>query len=307
VIATFGPKLFPSESGALGVLGASKNLVEIVTAWGDSRPVDQVFAPEHCLALRRGRPYGLDGPDSGLVCGHVHAAPPTGYLCVPMMAHGDPLGVLHLQGQSGPSDAQQGLQSLGESQRRLAVAVAEHLALALANLRLRETLRSQSIVDSLTGLFNRRYMEETLTLELARATRSRREIGIIMLDIDHFKRFNDAYGHDAGDVLLRELAGLLKHTVRGGDIACRYGGEEFVLILPEASLDLARGRAEALRDEVKRLHVMHGGAVIGPITISAGVAVFPDHGKTAAILLHAADAALYRAKTAGRDQVMIAV
>jgi diguanylate cyclase (GGDEF)-like protein/PAS domain S-box-containing protein len=306
VIGAFAPRLFPLSSGALGVLGPSRNLVEIVASWGEARPADRVFAPDRCWALRRGRAYGLDTPEAGPICGHVDPSLATGYLCVPMVALGDPLGVLHLQGQSGPHESRRLAEPRWESEQRLAVTVAEHLALALANLRLRETLRHQSILDSLTGLFNRRYMEETLTLELARATRSRRAIGIIMLDIDHFKAFNDAYGHDAGDTLLRELGGLLKRMVREGDVACRYGGEEFVLILPEASLELARGRAEALRAEVKGLHVVHHGAVIGPITMSAGVAVFPEHGKTTPILLQAADAALYRAKGGGRDRVIAA-
>ncbi|PYO30040.1 MAG: hypothetical protein DMD86_13965, partial [Candidatus Rokuibacteriota bacterium] len=134
-----------------------------------------------------------------------------------------------------------------------------------------------------------------------------RAIGIILLDLDHFKPLNDSCGHDAGDALLRELAGVLKSRVRDGDIACRYGGEEFVLILPEASLELARRRAEELREEVKRLRVSHRGRVIGPITVSLGVAAFPEHGKNSAALLDAADAALYRAKAEGRDRVTIAV
>jgi len=307
-IGAFTPRLFPSESGALGVLGPSRSLVEVVVSWGDPPPTDQLFAPDRCWALRRGRAYRVEAPGPGLVCGHVDPSLLTGYLCVPMMAHGEPLGVLHLQGGSsraGQPDRAPDL--LLESHQRLAVTVAEHIALALANLRLRETLRSQSILDPLTGLFNRRYMEETLELELARAARGERAIGIILLDLDHFKPLNDSWGHDAGDALLRELAGVLKSRVRDGDIACRYGGEEFVLILPEASLELARRRAEELREEVKRLHVSHRGRVIGPITVSLGVAAFPEHGKNSAALLHAADAALYRAKAEGRDRVTIAV
>jgi diguanylate cyclase (GGDEF)-like protein/PAS domain S-box-containing protein len=307
VIGAFTPKLFPSESGALGVLGSSKNLVEVVTVWGDSPPCDQVFAPDRCWALRRGRVYHVDAPGSRLVCAHLDPSLPTGYLCVPMMAHGEPLGILHLQGASSqPDQPDRAPEPLRESRRRLAVTVAEHIGLALANLRLRDTLRSQSILDPLTGLFNRRYLEETLELELARATRGHRAIGIIMLDLDHFKPLNDSCGHDAGDELLRELAGLLKSRVRDGDIACRYGGEEFVLILPEAPMELAQRRAEELREEVKRLRVSHRGRVIGPITASAGVAAFPDHGRTRSALLHAADAALYQAKAEGRDRVILA-
>lgn len=244
--------------------------------------------------------------DSGLDCGHLGPSPPTGYLCVPMVALGEPLGVLHLHGGPGPEQVDRVHEPPPEAQQRLAVTVAERLSLALANVRLRDTLRSQSIVDPLTGLFNRRYMEETLDLELARATRGRREIGIIMLDIDHFKSLNDSCGHDAGDALLRALAGLLRTRVREGDIACRFGGEEFILILPEAPLDLARHRAEEIREAMCQLRVSHRGRVIGPITVSAGVAAFPDHGKTSEGLLHAADAALYRAKAEGRDRVRAA-
>jgi diguanylate cyclase (GGDEF)-like protein len=149
-------------------------------------------------------------------------------------------------------------------------------------------------------------MEETLDLEFARSARGDRPIGIIMLDIDHFKPLNDSCGHHAGDAVLRELAGVLKSRVREGDIACRYGGEEFVLILPEAPLELALRRAEELRDEVKRLPVVHRGRPIGPLTVSVGVATFPEHGKTGAALLQAADAALYRAKAEGRDRVLVA-
>jgi diguanylate cyclase (GGDEF)-like protein len=224
-----------------------------------------------------------------------------------MMAHGESLGLLHLQGGAcEPSQRDRAPEPLREGQERLAVTAAERIALALANLRLRDTLRSQSILDPLTGLFNRRYMEETLDLELARATRGRRAIGVIMLDIDHFKPLNDSSGHDAGDALLRELASLLMARVREGDIACRYGGEEFVLIMPEAPLKLARRRAEDLREAVRQLHVSYRGRIIGPITISAGVAAFPEHGKTSAALIHAADSALYRAKSEGRDRVRVA-
>jgi diguanylate cyclase (GGDEF)-like protein/PAS domain S-box-containing protein len=307
VIQAFAPKLFPSESGVLGVLGASRNLVEVVASWGDSPPTDPLFAPDRCWALRRGRPYRVDGGGSEPVCGHLGPSLPKRYLCVPMMAHGELLGLVHLQGGAAePGQRDRAPEPLREAQEVLAVTVAERIALALANLRLRDTLRSQSILDPLTGLFNRRYMEETLDLELARAARGRRAIGIIMLDIDHFKPLNDSCGHDAGDALLRELGGLLIARVREGDIACRYGGEEFVLILPEASLELARRRAEELREAVRQLHVSHRGRIIGPITVSAGVAAFPDHGKTSAALVHAADSALYRAKSEGRDRVRVA-
>jgi diguanylate cyclase (GGDEF)-like protein len=194
---------------------------------------------------------------------------------------------------------------LTETKQRLAVTAAGHIALALANLRLRETLRMQSIRDPLTGLFNRRYMEESLARELRRAARNQRKLGAIMLDLDHFKRFNDTFGHEAGDALLRELGGFLRTRTRREDIACRYGGEEFVVILPEASIEATRQRAERLREEFKHLNVQHRGRSLGAVTLSLGVAVFPEHASTVEDIMRSADRALYRAKAEGRDRVVL--
>jgi len=188
----------------------------------------------------------------------------------------------------------------------VASTLGEQSALALANLRLRETLRSQSVRDPLTGLFNRRYMEETLEREIRRAERGARPLSVMMLDLDHFKQFNDTFGHSAGDSLLRELGTMLRANLRAGDIACRFGGEEFVLILPEAALNCARSRAEQLRETAKHLHVSHLGESLGPVTISLGVAAFPEHGASGEDLIENADAALYRAKSEGRDRVVVA-
>jgi diguanylate cyclase (GGDEF)-like protein len=178
--------------------------------------------------------------------------------------------------------------------------------MALSNLKLHETLRSQSIRDPLTNLFNRRFMEESLELELRRAARNQRPLGVIMLDLDRFKHFNDTFGHEAGDTLLRELGVLLQTNIRAEDIACRYGGEEFTLILPEGSSEVIRQRAEALREAIKNLEVLHRGKPIGRITASLGVAIFPEHGRSGLDLLHAADAALYQSKDAGGDHVTTA-
>jgi diguanylate cyclase (GGDEF)-like protein len=192
------------------------------------------------------------------------------------------------------------------SRQNLAMAFAESVSLALANLRLRETLRMQSIRDPLTTLFNRRYMEEFFDREMKRATRSQRPIGVILCDLDHFKRYNDTFGHDAGDTLLKETAALLRNLVRGDDIACRYGGEEFLLLMPDASIEITCRRAESLRNTVANLHVEHLGQPLGPVTLSAGVAIFPDHGQTTGSLLRAADQALYSAKHSGRNRVVLA-
>jgi diguanylate cyclase (GGDEF)-like protein len=214
-----------------------------------------------------------------------------------MMAQGELLGLLHMAiSEKGRSV---------ETRQRFVMTVAEHIALALANLKLRETLRSQSIRDPLTGLFNRRYMEESLEREMRRASRGRHPVGIIMLDLDHFKKFNDSYGHDAGDALMRIVGNTLQRSIRAEDIACRYGGEEFTLILPEASLVDAAQRAESIRESIRNLNIQHRRQQLGGVTISAGVAIFPDHGPTGDAVLRAADAALYQAKSRGRDRVAI--
>ena len=180
------------------------------------------------------------------------------------------------------------------------------VALAFANLRLRETLRSQSIRDPLTGLFNRRYMEETLERELHRAARHQTLLGVLMIDIDHFKLFNDTFGHGVGDALLEELGSFLRANVRSEDVPCRYGGEEFIIILPEANLEDTVRRANQLRQGIAGMKLQRHGKSIGPVTISQGVAGFPEHGASAGQLLQAVDAALYRAKRGGRDRVVVA-
>ncbi|MGH7319801.1 MAG: diguanylate cyclase [Candidatus Rokuibacteriota bacterium] len=306
VIAQFAPQLFPGAPGMLGVLTASKNLVEVVATWGDGFIGDRIFPPKTCWALRRGRLHAVEDPDAGPLCGHLGTPVLTGYLCVAMTAQGEPFGVLHLRDAPLEPGAADVPKHVKESKRQLALGVAQHIALALANLGLRETLRRQAIRDPLTDLFNRRYMEESLDREIRRAARNKTPLGIIMLDIDHFKRFNDSYGHEAGDVLLRTVAGFLKTHVRGEDIACRYGGEEFTLILPGAPREVSTQRAEFLREGVKELLVTHDGQTLGPVTVSLGVAIFPDHAATGDGVLRAADAALYRAKQEGRNRVVIA-
>ena len=160
-----------------------------------------------------------------------------------------------------------------------------------------------SIRDPLTGLFNRRYMEEALAQELHRTTRNKAQLAVIMIDIDHFKQFNDNFGHDGGDAVLRELGGFFKQHVRGSDIACRYGGEEFMLILSPSTAEGARLRAERIRQDAGNLLVSHANRELGAITLSLGLAIFPDNSSDMAALMKAADVALYQAKRGGRNRV----
>jgi diguanylate cyclase (GGDEF)-like protein/PAS domain S-box-containing protein len=172
--------------------------------------------------------------------------------------------------------------------------------------RAQQALLEQSVRDHLTGLFNRRYMEETLERELLRAARKHLPLGIIMLDMDDLKRFNDTWGHAAGDTALRQLGRLLLNQVRGEDIACRYGGDEFILILPDASYQVTAARAEQIAKLTRSSYLQLEGQNLSAVTLSIGVAVFPENGETSTALLRAADAALYQAKSMGRNRVCMA-
>ena len=308
VVAQYVDELFPGTSGNLYLLNFGNNLFETVAAWGEAGPAgDPVIGKDDCWALRRGQLHVVEDAGSRLVCQHLIVPPAGACLCAPITGQGEVLGMLHVQ--LGAEEAHLPhpvrLRRL-EAQRAWTLTVAENIALALANLRLRETLSAQAVHDSLTGLYNRRYLEQALEREVLRATRNRRTVGVIMLDLDHFKRFNDSHGHEAGDLLLRVLGDYLVSHVRAEDIACRYGGEEFVVILPEASPAMCRSRAEELWKGVQGLHINFHGELLRGVTTSIGVAAFPGHGTTAAELLRAADAAMYAAKRRGRDCVEIA-
>lgn len=297
--------LFAEQSGALFVVDSSQRLAEAKAFWGSEStlPPEKAFLIEECWALRRGHPHYVPDLADGLACRHVRTGVVTASLCVPLSAGAEALGVLTIVDTAPPASR---LSDAIEDRRPLASAVARQVSLALANLRLRETLHNQSIRDPLTGLFNRRYMEESLAREMFRADRSRTPVGIIMLDVDHFKVFNDTYGHEAGDTVLRALGTLLRNGVRASDIPCRLGGEEMALILPESSLAGARERAEAILRATRSLTLDYRGVMLGGITVSLGVAAYPIHGARIEDVLHVADGALYRAKREGRNKVVTA-
>jgi len=167
-------------------------------------------------------------------------------------------------------------------------------------------LRELSIRDPLTALFNRRYLEEALALEMIRSLRKQYPIGIIMVDVDHFKKFNDIHGHAAGDAVLIQVGNIFRSHVRSSDITCRYGGEEFIIVMPEATLEITQMRAEQIRTNVRQFHVQYEGSTLEAVTLSIGISVFPTNGSTIDEILRAADTALYRAKNNGRDQVVTA-
>jgi diguanylate cyclase (GGDEF)-like protein/PAS domain S-box-containing protein len=291
IVAQHVAQLFPGIPGKLYTYGASKDGLEELVAWNGESSSAFLFGPEECWGLRRGRLFASAAGE--LSCQHHQATGAA--LCVPMLAQGDTVGLLYLEGKESV---------FSKRQERLAQTVAESVALAMVNLRLRETLRQQSIRDPLTGLFNRRYLEETFERELRRAERKGECIGIIMLDVDRFKMFNDTHGHGAGDALLKALGGVLKDSVRAEDVACRYGGEEFTLLLTGATQQQTFDRAEQVRQAIAGLKVMNQGKLLDGVSASMGVATFPQHGRELAALVRAADLALYRAKHEGRNRVI---
>src|SRR5947207_2960165 len=203
VVGQFVSQFFPEDTGGVFVTSASRNIVEARAAWGHTpSPDSAIFKPDECWALRRGQMHVVDTTSRGLLCSHLPQPLPAAYVCFPLLAQGESLGILYL----GTSTAG----AWSESQQRLAATVADQVGLAVANLKLRETLRRQSVRDPLTGLFNRRYLEETLERELRRAERNDGSVGVIMLDLDHFKAFNDTFGHEVGDLVLREFSGVLE-------------------------------------------------------------------------------------------------
>jgi diguanylate cyclase (GGDEF)-like protein/PAS domain S-box-containing protein len=297
VLARLAGDLLAEHSGFLALHPPSDRRLELAVRWGDGVPSVPPFDPEDCWALRRGLPHEVAAPSSEFACRHFPDPPPFGHLCVPLGVQGETLGLLCLV-----RSARQGARGAGRL--TLAVTLAESIKLSLTNLRLRDRLREQAIRDSLSGLYNRRYLDETLARELHRAQRRGSPLCVAMLDLDHFKQFNDAFGHEAGDVVLRELGQLLQGKVRRSDVACRYGGEEFVLVFPDSSLADTRQRVDQIRTFVRDTAFRHGEEPLGRITVSAGVAQANPGGCTPAELLHAADVALYAAKQAGRDCVV---
>ena len=299
--------LVASTAGALYVFKSSRNLLEVVAPWGEWSVSRQPFAPDSCWALRRGQPHWSESPGGSAICPHLENPAPGSYLCVPLVAQGDTLGVLNVQyNRIERNNGTEAFESLQESEQRLAVAVGGRVALSLAGLLLREKLRDQSIRDPLTGLFNRRFMEDTLGRELQRAKRRSLPLAVVFLDLDHFKRFNDIHGHDAGDSVLRSMAGLFQQHFRGEDVVCRFGGEEFAIILPESSAENAAVRIEQLRQTTKNFKIFHKEQALDTVTFSIGIAAYPKNASSGEELLQIADACLYESKAKGRDCVTIA-
>jgi diguanylate cyclase (GGDEF)-like protein len=295
-------QMFEGLSGALFLYNSSRNLLELRASWGRAHQPETV-TPDGCWALRRGQRHFVDAAAPLLSCPHV-AQQAGDSICIPTAAHGESSGLVHLMDHR-LTDARPE-HRLTDARQRLGVAMGEQTALALGNLELRETLRTQALRDPLTGLYNRRFVEDWIRREISRSDHSGNPLGVVMADIDRFKQFNDTYGHDAGDRLLRAVADAISRGLRQGDVPCRYGGEEFLLLMPDISADTIRTRTELLRAAVASARIEHQGVPLPGVTLSAGVALYPMHGVTATDVVESADRALYAAKRAGRDRLHLA-
>jgi len=299
VIGLTAGDMFPGDSGSLAILPGRDQPLEVVARWGSDMGMESTFSLEDCWALRRGQLHEVVDLQTGLVCNHFSLPPQVGYLCLPLIVQGKILGVLTLVQNA----SHKGLYPM--SLKQLAVTVGETIKLSLSNLELREELRQQAIHDPLTNLFNRRYLEETLPRDLYHAQRRNSPLSVVMLDLDGFKQFNDSFGHGPGDALLREFGGVLRERLRKSDIPCRYGGDEFLLVMPDSSIADTQGRLEQIRIFLTGLQIHYGEQTLGMVTFSAGIAETPQHGITIAALLRAADKALYAAKRAGGDRIVV--
>ncbi|MCX7973002.1 MAG: diguanylate cyclase [Candidatus Aminicenantes bacterium] len=308
IALNYAKKFFPEESGALYLKSKDGQLLQKNESWGAFQFKADYFFPEECWAVRKGQPHEINDPEKDILCPHLalEEKSPQPFLCLPLVAFSESLGVLVMTCCHPRGDEDKLSQEEFRANRQwLARSFAQRLAIAIFTIRLRESLKEQSIRDPLTRLYNRRFLEESLDREILRAHRSGQLIAVMMLDIDHFKQVNDLYGHDTGDVVLQEIARVLEKSVRREDVICRYGGEEFAIIMPVNSLEVAISRAELILDRVRLLKIYYKNNIFQNLTISIGLAFFPDDGTSSGDLLKAADEALFEAKRQGRNRLVL--
>ncbi|WP_122082882.1 sensor domain-containing diguanylate cyclase [Vibrio coralliirubri] len=297
IVSDILPRILGNVNGSVSLMRASRNQLITQLDWGETWPGSASFAPEECWSLRKGRAHQSNDDFHSLTCGHMHEMENNQTLCIPLTAHGNTIGIMHLY--FGVGDIK-----IDPITEQLAFSVSEHLGLALANLSLQEKLRSQALSDPLTGLFNRRFFEQKLEEHSMNSATSEQPLSLLMLDLDHFKRFNDNFGHDAGDFVLKEISALLKQSVSEDEIACRLGGEELAVLLPHYSMQEATEFGQTLCDAVRSMHLEHKGLSLGQLGVSIGVATYPKPASDTESLVKMADNALYMAKDMGRSRVV---
>lgn len=298
VVETCAPKLMPMSNGALYIYSNSRDILDLAVSWGET-PAPNYIEPDDCWSLRRGRSYHYGNEDIEFPCAHYHEGIKSSF-CLPLLAHGETIGMLWCYADESNGDG-----ALEHARYwDVALMLAEQISLTIANVRLRQELQDRSVKDPLTGLWNRRYFLDSLRREKARADSNELGFALISIDIDHFKRFNDHHGHDAGDLVLRRVSSELTETAGSAGIVCRVGGEELAVICPDLDEAAAMDLARKLHNSIKRLEIVYQGEILPCVTFSAGVSTYPSDHSSIDDLMRNADNALYQAKNAGRDRII---
>ncbi|MEH2351444.1 MAG: diguanylate cyclase [Nostoc sp.] len=293
VVALTCSKLFPSMSGCVYIIANSKNYVQMNSSWGDEKSSKEIFSISQCWALRRGKLNLLSPCNSGLMCSHLIQPVNGAHLCFPLFGQGEVVGILHLYA----------LEEISPEDQQITEIIARTLGFALNNLSIKKRLAYDNLRDGMTQLFNQSYMETILEQRLAEAERSGQPLSVIFLDIDNFKAYNSRYGHLTANIVIRGLAKLLLKSIRSFDIPCRWGGEEFVIVTPNMTLETLRKRVEKLRLDVEQMQLKDGDRILQGITASFGIAV-SEPGITVTDFLNRANQAMLEAKRTGKNRVI---
>lgn len=292
VIGAQLPILIPDSCGALALMNNSRDLMVVDHEWGGVWSKGEFYPPDTCWSLRKNEVH-VSG-NGQLACQHL-TADAADSICIPLMAQGETLGIIHLRGNAQ--------KSLPEKSLAMAHSIGKEVAVAISNLKLRQSLEQQALHDPLTGLYNRRHLMDQFSNISAKANQKDQPFCLLIVDVDHFKKYNDQYGHDAGDYVLTQLAKQFRKSLGTSDIACRMGGEEFAIILANSDVDQADEFANRLRSDIENLNLIFQGRPLGEITISIGLSSYPDEGTTLQGLIKSADELLYVAKNSGRNRV----
>ena len=298
MVSKFMTHILPNAEGSVYVYSNSRDVLDGWASWNGGDHKDHIH-PDSCWGLRRGRVYEYGSGEVTFVCEHAEPHDGRPYFCFPILAHGETVGLMHLRAHSADCEN-------FAANKKLARMCAEQISMAISNVQMRDQLHDQSVRDPLTGLFNRRHMTDSLRKGISRCQSQGSRLSLIAIDVDHFKKFNDNHGHDAGDMVLRAVGSVLEQACDGDEVACRPGGEEFTLILPDTTPEDALTRAELVRQAVEEVTVRYGEKALPRVTISIGVSHYPSHGTMPQDLMRAADEALYEAKARGRNQVYVA-
>jgi diguanylate cyclase (GGDEF)-like protein len=293
VAELFAPNIAPGIAGRLYVFDRDPWQMRCVAQWLSPADDEATFHPDACWAVRRGQSHPPVNGEPDVACYHLPASQAESALCVPLIAQGEAIGLLSFQNIT-PENA---------PARAYLELMAEALGLALANQRLRDALLEKALFDPLTGLRNRHHLEDTLHTQMTQAMRNGEPLSCMMIDIDHFKSINDRFGHEAGDQVIKNVATIVQRAAHDGGLAFRYGGEEFLVLLPGAGEAEAHACAQKIYNGVHALSLRYGLTEIGPVDVSIGIASYPEHAQSDN-LLRAADVALYRAKELGRSRIV---